>query len=201
MDFKKEGLPPPFKKSSNNATPALKKIIWDMYVGIGKQEALCGLCGINRIKNNTNSGFEAAHVVARGFLTEDLTVYYLYPSCSVCNNECKELCVFDFLYARQRIVELRKAIMIIYKRYTMEHEHELEPQDRLAHLILDHLYGPKRFPAGGGIQNTKQIYEIARSEQYEYLREQTMQLERQLGEIQMQRIWLWDVAIKPMRLQ
>jgi hypothetical protein len=201
MDFKKEGLPPPTKKISNNVTPTLKKIIWDMYVGIGKQEALCGLCGINRIKNNTNSGFEAAHVIARGFLTEELTVYYLYPSCSVCNNECKELCVFDFLYARQRIVELRKAIMIIYKRYITEHEHELEPQDRLAHLILDHLYGPKRFPAGGGIQNTKQIYEIARSEQYEYLREQTKELERQLGEIQIQRSWLWDAVIKPMRLQ
>lgn len=172
-----------------------------MYVGIGKTEALCGLCGINRIRNGTNSGFEGAHIIARGFLTEDLTVYYLYPSCAVCNNECKELCVLDFLYARQRIVELRKIIMTIYKRYVMEHEHELDPQDRLAHLILDHLYGPKRFPAGGGICNTKQIYEIARAGQYEYLTAQTREKERELGEIQMQRILLWDAEIRPMRLQ
>lgn len=200
MDLKQEGLEPPTKKSNKSITKTLKTAVWDMYVGIGKTEALCGLCGINRIRNGTNSGFEGAHIIARGFLTEDLTVYYLYPSCAVCNNECKELCVFDFLYARQRIVELRKMIMTIYKRYVMEHEHELDPQDRLAHLILDHLYGPKRFPLGGGIRNTKQIYEIARAEQYEYLTAQTREKERELGEIQMQRILLWDAEIKPMRL-
>lgn len=193
--------PRPTKKNYSTASPALKKASWDIYVGIGKQETLCGLCGLNRIQNNVNSGFEGAHIIAKGFLTEDLTIYYLYPSCSVCNNECKNLCVLDFLYARQRIAELRKMIMIIYKRYVLEHEHELNVQDRMAWLILDHLYGPKRFPAGGGIQNTKQIYEIARTEQYQFLMEQSAELERQLGEIQMQRIWLVEAEIKPMRLQ
>lgn len=191
---------PGSKKASSNITPALKKAVWDFYMGIGVQKALCSMCGINTLLANTNSGFECAHVVARNFFYEDLNVYYLFPSCSVCNNQCREMCVWDFLYVRGRLGPLRKAIMAIYTAYLVEHEHELAPQDRMAHLILDHLYGQKRFPLKGGIENTRQIYEIARIAQYEYLREQSAALERQLEEIQIQRRQLMEADIKPMRL-
>lgn len=198
MDLKGEGLEPVKKKTS---FANIKRASWDMYVGIGIQDVLCGLCGINRIQNNVNSGFEGAHIIARGWLTEDLSVYYLYPSCSVCNNQCHDMCILDFLYARNRIKQLRKMIMVIYERYVVEHEHELAQEDRMAHLILDNLYGPKRFPSGGGIQNTKQIYEIARAEQYEYLLERSRELEKQVSAIQAQRRFLMELEIKPMRLQ
>jgi len=191
---------PPLKKPSNNITPTLKKAVWDFYMGIGVQKAICSLCGINIIYGNTNSGFECAHVVARNFFLEELSIYYLFPSCAVCNNQCRDLCVWDFMYARNRLGPLKKAILTIYKFYIVEHEHELAPQDRMAHLILDHLYGPKRFPIGGGIHNTKQIYELARMEQYEYLREESLKLERQLEDMHIQRRRLLEAEIKPMRL-
>jgi hypothetical protein len=190
-----------FKKPSSNASPALKKAIWEMYMGLGVQEAPCTLCGIHRIRSNVNSGFECAHIVARNYMTESLSVYYMFPSCSVCNNECRDMCVLDFMWVRGRIAPLRKVIMAIFQRFITEHEHELSSDQHMAHLVLDNLYGPKRFPTGGGIQNTKQIYEIARTEQYQSLIDKAVQLERQLGELQRQRQGLLDANIKPMRLE
>jgi hypothetical protein len=198
IDFKK---PIGAGTGSSGVTPTLKKAVWEMYVGAGIQEAPCTLCGIHRIKANVNSGFECAHIVARNYLTEALTVYYAFPSCSVCNNECHDMCVLDYMWARGRIAALRKVIMVIFQRFVAEHEHELAQDQRMAHLVLDNLYGPKRFPAGGGIQNTKQIYEIARTEQYQSLIERAAQLERQLGELQRQRQGLLEANIKPMRLE
>ncbi|MEO6078115.1 MAG: hypothetical protein ABIP54_04975 [Candidatus Andersenbacteria bacterium] len=191
------------KKSaaSSTATPTLRKAIWELYVGVGIKEAPCPLCWLTRIQNNVNSGFECAHVVARNWMTEELSVYYIFPSCSVCNNECRDMCVLDYLYARQRIGPLRKIVMIIYQRYLVEYEHEWALENRMIHLVLDHLYGPRRFPSAGGILNRKQIYEIARTEQYQWLLEQGVELERQMCDLQKQRRWLLEENIKPMRLE
>lgn len=191
-----------FKKPSgvsSSASPTLRKAIWEMYMGVGVKEAPCTLCGIHRIHSSINSGFECAHIVARGYMTDPLTVYYMFPSCSGCNNECKEICVFDFMFVRGRIAALRKVIMIIYQRFLAEHEHELATDQRMAHLILDNLYGPRKFHLGGGIQNTKAIYELARLEQYEWLVEQGAQWERKLWELHRQRMLLMESEIKPMR--
>lgn len=179
----------------------LKHAVWDMYIGIGVQKALCPLCGIEYIHRNVNSGFECAHIVARNFFTGNISVYYLHPSCDVCNNQCHDVCVFDFLWCRNRLAPLRKAVMAVYLAYVTEHEAQLAPQDRLIHLVLDHLYGDKRFPIGGGIVNKKQIYELARDEQFEWLRQRSAQLEGQLLELHQQRKWLMDAQIKPGRLQ
>jgi hypothetical protein len=184
------------KKQATSVSSNLKKAVWDLYVGIGVQESTCVLCGLNKITNNVNSGFECAHIVARNFLTEDLSVYYLFPSCAACNNQCRDLCIFDFLYCRQRIVQLRRAILAIYKRYLVEHTHELRREDRMAPTILNHLYGPERFPAGGGIQNRQSIYEIARTEQYQYLIEQSAEVEKKACDIQGDRRFLMEMEIK-----
>lgn len=105
------------------------------------------------------------------------------------------------MWARGRLAPLRKVIMLIFQRYVTEHDHELAPDQRMAHLVLDNLYGPKRFPAGGGIQNTKQIYEIARAEQYQWLLEQSLQMEKKLGDLQVARQGLLEANIKPLRLE
>jgi hypothetical protein len=194
----KEGL---YKKPTTSVSTTLKQAVWDMYVGIGVQKTLCMLCGINYIYSNVNSGFECAHIVARSFLTENVSVYYLFPSCDVCNNQCRDFCVFDFLWCRNRLAPLRKAVMAVYLAYVTEHEAQLAAQDRLIHLVLDHLYGEKRFPLGGGIVNKKQIYELARDEQFEWLRQKSARLEGELVDVHQQRKWLMEAAIKPGRLQ
>jgi hypothetical protein len=139
--------------------------------------------------------------VARSFLTENVSVYYLFPSCDVCNNQCRDFCVFDFLWCRGRLAPLRKAVLAVYRAYTIEHEAELAPQDCLIHLVLEHLYGSKRFPLGGGIVNKKPIYELARIEQYHWLLERSAELERKLCDLHQQRVLLMEAQIKPGRLE
>lgn len=189
-----------FLKKPSGANPTLRKAIWEMYMGAGVQEAPCSLCGLHRIRSNVNSGFECAHIVARNFMTESLSVYYMFPSCSGCNNECREMCVLDFMYVRGRVAALRKVIMTIFQRFVTEHDHELSNEQRMAHMVLENLYGPSKFPAGGGIQNTKQIYELARLEQYHWLLEQSVELEKKQWDLHRQRLLLMQVEIKPMRL-
>jgi len=192
---------PLFKKIRKTITPALKKCIWELYVGIGKQKATCLLCGITEIKNNVNSGFEAAHLVARSFMaTQDLNIYYAIPSCSICNNECENMCVLDFMYGRNRIRDLRMVIMKIYETFITEHGQELDDEQRMAWRVLEYLYGPTRFPAGGGIQNRKQIYELARLEQYSFLVQKSKRLTAELEQTVKEMHLLMTVEIKPMKI-
>jgi hypothetical protein len=205
----------PKKRRRNGAdgltvTPALKKAIWDMYIGIGVQEAFCPLCGTNRLNQRTNSGFEAAHIIANKWfyaagaaaatVTTASAVYYLFPSCSSCNNLCRDYSIFDYLYCQNQLKPLRRMIMAVFNAFVTEHEHELHAEDRMAWLVLDRLYGggPNgRWKAGGGIQNAKQIYEIARVEQYHCLVQQTAALTRQLQETATTMERLMTSEIKP----
>lgn len=161
----------------------LKKAIWDLYIGVGIQRTLCPICNVNTIANNTNSGFEAAHVVARRWFDGELNVYYAYPSCNVCNNQCEELCLLDYMYIRNNLHSLRRFIISVYKAYLCEHAHTLALEDRYSWRILQHLYGEERFSAGGGIVHTKAIYEIARAEELNLLAEEAAAVSKRLKEI------------------
>jgi hypothetical protein len=186
-------------KGAQAVTPALKRAIWDLHVGPGQKEALCPLCGISKIYATQNSGFQGAHIVARNFFIGELTIYSVVPSCAGCNNECENMCVLDFLWVRARVSTLRRIIMTIYTAFVTQHAHELAPQDRMAWRVLEHLFGPSRYPAGGGIVNTKAIYEIARAEQYAALVEEAAKLAAQQEAIILQLRALTEADIKPMR--
>jgi len=187
-------------KGSARITPALKQQIWTFYIGSSIQETPCPLCGLYKIYNNVNSGFEAAHVVARKFNPSELNAYYLYPSCSACNNECSDMCLLDYLWARGRFASLRKMITSIYAHFLEEHDRELRNEDRFAWKILDHLYGPLRFKSGGGIQNTRQIYELARVEQHLVLVEKAKVLAQKQEDVAKEMRLLMEGEIKPMML-
>jgi hypothetical protein len=158
-----------FKKPKTNVTSNLRRQIWDLYIGPGIKSANCPLCGLNKISNyESNGGFEACHIVANKYCNM-LNCYYLFPGCTVCNNECSSMCLLDFLWVRFRLKMLKQMISKIFNTFLIENKQDLQPQDQLAHKIIEHLYGEGKFPAGGGVQNTKQIYEIARLVQYEEL--------------------------------
>jgi len=180
-------------------TPTLKRAIWDLHVGPGVKEALCPLCGVHGINATQNSGFEAAHIVARKFFVGDLNLFSFVPSCGGCNNECEDLCVLDFLWVRARLSPLRRIIMTIYNAFMAQHAHELAYADRMAWRVLEHLYGPSRYPAGGGIVNTKAIYEIARAEQYFALVEECMALAAKQQALAIQLRALTEAIIQPMK--
>jgi hypothetical protein len=162
---------------SKKVTPNLKKAIWDHYIGIGLNESICPLCGLYRIYKSQNSGYEAAHIVADKFFDgHELTSLYVFPSCTQCNNECRDLCLLDFLYVRERYGALRSMIWSIYTIYNT-----LNPgEEWMSWKLLNHLYGKERFAAGGGIVNTRQIYEIARNDQIQRIIKQTTELTAEL---------------------
>lgn len=184
---------------SKNVTPTLKRAIWDLHIGAGVREALCPLCGVHKIYATQNSGFEAAHVVARKFFVGELNVFSLVPSCAPCNNECDNTCVLDFLWVRARLGPLRQIIMVIYRAFVTHHAHELAQQDRMAWRVLEHLYGPARYGAGGGIINTKAIYEVARVEECAALTEEMARLAAQQQRLTFQLKSLMEAEIKPMK--
>jgi hypothetical protein len=179
-----------FKKPRTNADSNLKKIIWDRYIGPGIKETTCPLCSTYKIENNVNSGFVAAHLVASKFVIEEkLNIFHVFPSCSSCNSECGDLTVFDYLFCRQRINALKRLVKSVYKVFIEENGNILTNEHRLIWKVLDHLYGNTRYPAGGGIINTKPIYEIARGEQLvllaDTLTEKTQELVKLSNEYQL----------------
>jgi len=185
------------KKHKKNIPIILKRLVWDLYIGIGKTESKCPLCGINTISNKTNSGFEGGHITADKFLDKahQLNEFYLYPICSVCNNECADFTIFDYLWTRGRYKQLEKMISAIYKHFEAVNNDELVHHDRLAPKILEYLYGTSRFPAGGGIINTTQIYKLALVVQYKDLLLQSQKLNKELLEINenMRKVVTYDV--------
>jgi hypothetical protein len=188
------------KPKSLAITPLLKKQLWTTYVGDAIKETACPLCGINKVYQFTNSGFEACHIVAKKFNSEVPSIYYLIVGCSACNNNCADICVLDYLFCCQRINALRKIIQIIYGKFIEEHEHTLARENRLIWNVLDYLYGARRFPAGGGIVNTKPIYEIARSEQLVALSEEIAVVSQSLVRLSKEYALVAECEIKPMKL-
>jgi hypothetical protein len=190
------------QKLENNGnktvSAVLKRQVWELHLGRGVQEADCPLCKRNRIAQNKNSGFEAAHIIARKWFTEEnMSIYYAYPSCSGCNNECRDMCLLDYLFVRHRLDELRRLIMAIFNLYVTEHVHEMAAEQRVAWKVLDRLYGPETWKCSGGIQNTKAIYELARAEQYQSLVNRAAEQTRALEETSKEMRALMESEIKP----
>ena len=181
-------------------TPVLKRQCWERHIGIGILESPCPMCGIQRIFNNVNTGFEVAHIVSQQFVNEDLTILYAYPSCRSCNNECGDMCVLDYLYCRGRIKQLKKLMMNMYELFLLSHGDELVKEHCMAWKVIDHLYGRTKFPAGGGIQNAKQIYEIARMEQYRKMSKESARLAKKLEKLGEEMSQLMECEIKTMSL-
>ena len=210
--FKPEGAPSPpsveeviiknfFKKPKTNITSNLRRQVWDLYIGVGTKTALCPLCGINRISNyESNGGFEACHIVASKFFHFDLSVYYLFPGCSTCNNDCSSMCLLDFLWCRGRITPLKNLISCVFNTFINEHTNDLKPEDLLAHKIIEHLYGENRFPSGGGVKNTHQIYEVARLVHYQELIEEGAQLAKKQKQNMESLTLLMECKIQTMKL-
>jgi len=173
----------PAKKRLKGITPVLKRQCWERHIGIGVLEAPCPMCGFNKIYNNVNSGFDLAHLVANKYLNEDLSLLYAFPSCAACNNECADSCVFDFLWCRGRLKQLKKLLMSMYDLFLLSHGDELAQEDRMAWKVIDFLYGPKKFAAGGGLVNRKQILELCRMEQYRVQSKEAAKLAKKLARL------------------
>lgn len=160
-----------FVKKKTTISQKLRKQIWEMYIGPGKKSAMCPLCEQVEIEGpSKNSGFQAAHIIADKFLAdEDLSVFYLFPGCASCNNECADECILDYLLNRLRIDRLSQVIWQIFTVFARLNSFQLSKLEGMAWKVLDFLYGPSKFTAGGGIQNTYEIYKLASAIQLNHL--------------------------------
>jgi len=184
MDFLNDKLyQKVFKKPKTTINQNLRRQIWEFYIGIGIKQTQCPLCGVCNISNyDVNGGFEACHIIANKFFNGELTKYYLFPGCSICNNECSKMCLLDYMWCRDRIVQLKFLLSKVLNGFINENKNDMEKNIQLGHKIIEHLYGTKRFPAGGGIENTKQIYELARLVHYEECIRYAIELSTKLKE-------------------
>jgi hypothetical protein len=189
------------KRRRTTVSVALKRAVWDAYIGPAVQEAPCPICGIVRIYQTRNSGFEAAHIVADKYeLATELNVTHLYPCCETCNNYCSDLCLLDYMWGRERIPQLRAFIWAVYQAFVGRHVGELDQLDNLTWRVIQHLYGAQRYPGGGGLQNEKQIYELAREVQMTKLAEEAARLSAQMVDNAKTLRKLMESRITPLRL-
>lgn len=175
-----------------------------MYFGPGVKQTLCPLCGITEIQStNQNSGFNLCHIVADKFMFEkDMNnIFYFYPGCGVCNQECADLCIFDYLYGRGRYNQLRTMIWAIYSSYSSQYQSELAKESDVCWKVLQYLYGSERFPSGGGIYNEKHIYELARTIHHEKLIDKNKRLLQEIQTINEQMILNMSGEIKTKKLK
>lgn len=171
------------------------------YIGPGIKDTVCPLCHTYKIEISTNSGFHAGHIVSAKYVIEDkLNIFHVYPCCAACNSECSDLCMFDYLFCRQRIHALKRLITSIYKVFMEENGHMLTPEHCLIWMVLEKLYGQKRYPAGGFIVNTKAIYEIARGEQLALLSEELTRQTEKLVKLSKEYQLVASAEIKPFLL-
>ena len=96
--------------------------------------------------------------------------------------------------------QLKHVIEHIYLTFIDMHEDVLERKHRVAPMVLHHLYGSQRFPAGGGIANEKAIYDIARMVHYNLLVKKAMVLMKQVEENGEEMETVLEYERKPMRL-
>jgi hypothetical protein len=193
------------KENGVKISAKLRVQIWELYIGIGIKQITCPLCGLHEIMGPTqNSGFQACHIVASKFSPSStggvMDVFYLFPGCQTCNNECSDQCLLDFLYTRMRYKQLQTMIWNIFKAFTVVHEKELAHHEGLCWRILDHLYGAKKFPAGGGIENKWAIYQMANVEQMKHVNGRVKELTEQLSQNVMLLNKLTCTEIKPLLL-
>lgn len=170
---------PTTKKQRKNIPPDLRRQVWLMHAPAGCKEMLCPLCNERPIQSSkTRAGFEACHIIADKFFDRELSVFYLVPGCAICNNECEDLCIFDYLWQRGMYDQLRRMIRSIYKAY-ISFNPELSPTELLMWNVLERLYGYERFKLGGGIVNEIPIYTLARSEHMLMLNEKIQRIHRE----------------------
>ncbi|MDB9801207.1 hypothetical protein OAB94_02395, partial [Flavobacteriaceae bacterium] len=108
------------KTTGPSVSATLRSAIWDMYAGPNKTSMKCLLCGRVEICRIRIKEWEAAHIVARVYHKNKPRRYDLIPSCAPCNNQCSDVCVFDYLIGRERYNVLRKMIRVIYQAFKEE---------------------------------------------------------------------------------
>jgi hypothetical protein len=161
-----DDMPPKPAKQRKRGGSDHRKRIWSWLFGTDKK-APCPLCGECEIYSgeNTTSPFEAAHIVAHAFSKDEEAersmgeqVFYIVPCCSSCNDATGTQTIWDFLYVSSRLYLLKDLAWKWFVAYSNNFPATVEASQGILWRLVDHLFGPTRYPNGGGIKYTNQIY-------------------------------------------
>lgn len=170
------------KKPKNNISDKLREITWLMHHGVHEKDAICLMCGQNKLSYRTKGSWEAAHIVAETFAIDPLSEFSIIPCCPPCNAETRTKCIFEVLWDRGRYESIRKICENIYMAYNQRKEH----YDRvlIMWMLIEQLYGFKKHAAGGGIPLylERQIYEILSIHQIRKLNTEITNLSHEMQE-------------------
>lgn len=183
--------PKPVKQRKRGGSEHRKRI-WGWLFGTDKK-APCPLCGECDIYSgeNTTSPFEAAHIVAHAFSKDEEAersmgehVFYVVPCCKTCNDATGTQTIWDFLYTSSRTHLMRTLAWKWFTAYSNNFPATVEHCDNILWKLVDHLFGAKRYPNGGGVKYTNQIYPILYYLQLQKLQERSLELLKVLDETQ-----------------
>lgn len=162
-----ESLEPPKQpKQRKRGGSEHRKRIWGWLFGTDKK-APCPLCGECEIYSgeNTTSPFEAAHIIAHAFSRDEEAerslgqhVFYMVPCCKICNDATGTDCIWDFLYMSSRRHLLCSLAWKWFIAYRNNFPATVDHCQGILWRLFEHLFGPSRYPDGGGIKYTNQIY-------------------------------------------
>jgi len=169
-------------RSSSSISDSTRTAIWQRHYG-HKTEATCLVCNINRIGLKERYGFEAGHIVAHRWCHTSDSLY-LVPMCSACNSDMRDICLFDYLYGRERYATIQSLAWSIFCAVRENNHHEVtaEYQDHCWRVIFQ-LYASTRF-LEGALQNKRAIRELLIDKQ---VREIKKRIEVQLIKLEKQR--------------
>ena len=161
-----EEQPKPAAKQRKRGGSEHRKRIWGWLFGTDKKAPcpLCGECDIYSGENST-SPFEAAHIVAHVFSKDEEAersmgehVFYMVPCCKTCNDATGTSCIWDYLYMTSRVHLLKALSWKWVVAYSNNFPATVEHCQGLLWKLVDHLFGPGRYPQGGGIRYTSPVY-------------------------------------------
>lgn len=167
-----------------------RKRIWGWMFGTDKK-APCPLCGECDIFSgeNTTSPFEAAHIVAHAFSKDEEAerslgeqVFYVVPCCKTCNDATGTSCIWDYLYMTSRTHLLKTLAWKWFVAYSNNFPATVENAQGFLWKLVDNLFGPTRYPNGGGIRYTNQVYPILYMLQLAKLQERQLELVKTAAE-------------------
>ena len=160
-----------------------RKQCWILHHGPHAKEALCPMCGINSIKFLEKAGWECSHIVARKFCADPKSRFYLLPCCAACNKETGTRCIWNIMWERGRVREIKAACHKIYDVFSQLNESSMHDFDHMMWKVIRHLYGSEKHLAGGGIEVLYEaaIYQLLMLDQVEQVRAEVSRLNIEMG--------------------
>lgn len=158
-------LPRRSSKTTTSTTYHTRELLWAWYMGASVKEAMCPVCGVNRIQRNVDAGWDGAHIVPKSLDTHNSQspgyplASLMVPACRPCNTTMRNRNLIDYMYTAGRHRALCKLLWKWFSKYPFPDA--VASCDGVMWRLVDSKFGPQHFSDAtphAGIQHTQAIY-------------------------------------------